>query len=205
MKKFLKGKFATVLIIVTTVLLAGLAVFTAFRLYKLRQEAVAPTAPTSKPAAQTTCVEQCPDSRGYLLNCSPPDGPESDGTPVESICNSAGRVEWCGGRQYCCPSAGGAWTTDMSACETAESKACEELAFTLGSPTSSPTSSPTASPTTTATATSSPTASPTTTATATSSPTGTSTSLPEAGTSASTIAGLSVGIILLILSLALAL
>ncbi len=32
------------------------------------------------------------------------------------LCDQAGRKETCGGRPYCCPSAGGQWTTDMTAC-----------------------------------------------------------------------------------------
>ncbi|HOY61377.1 MAG TPA: hypothetical protein PK045_02630, partial [Candidatus Woesebacteria bacterium] len=36
----------------------------------------------------------------------------------EQSCNSAGRTESCGGKNYCCPSTGGAWTTDMSKCPT---------------------------------------------------------------------------------------
>jgi hypothetical protein len=65
--------------------------------------------------AQTSCVEQCPGSDKVLRNCTPP---ESDGSPAESNCNLAGRVEPCGGRQFCCPVAGGNWTTNMSACAT---------------------------------------------------------------------------------------
>lgn len=64
---------------------------------------------------EETCNEQCPSGDGVLRSCSPP---EADGTPQESICNVAGRVESCGGRQYCCPSPGGRWTTDMSSCNT---------------------------------------------------------------------------------------
>lgn len=48
----MKNKIATIGIIIATLILAGVAVFTAVRLYQLRQEAVAPTAPTSKPKAQ---------------------------------------------------------------------------------------------------------------------------------------------------------
>lgn len=51
-----KSKIGTVLIILATLILAGVAIFTAIRLYQLRQVAVAPTAPTSKPkAAGETC------------------------------------------------------------------------------------------------------------------------------------------------------
>ncbi len=59
------------------------------------------------------CNEQCPGTDGVLRNCTPP---ESDGTSQDSLCNSRGRVETCGASQYCCPSAGGRWTTDLSAC-----------------------------------------------------------------------------------------
>jgi hypothetical protein len=62
-----------------------------------------------------TCVEQCPAGDGVLRSCSPP---EADGTPQESICNVAKRVESCGGRDYCCPAPGAQWTTDMRLCET---------------------------------------------------------------------------------------
>lgn len=52
MKSFFKNKIVTVLILIATLVLAGIAIFTAIRLYQLRQQAVAPTAPTSKPQAQ---------------------------------------------------------------------------------------------------------------------------------------------------------
>lgn len=34
----------------------------------------------------------------------------------EQLCNQAGRTDVCGGTNYCCPTAGGSWTTDMTAC-----------------------------------------------------------------------------------------
>jgi hypothetical protein len=36
----------------------------------------------------------------------------------EQTCDTAGRTETCGGTQYCCPTAGGSYTTDMSKCAT---------------------------------------------------------------------------------------
>ena len=54
-----KKKIITIVIVLATILLAGVAVFTAIRLYQLRQESVAPTAPTSKPAAATEDIEKC--------------------------------------------------------------------------------------------------------------------------------------------------
>ncbi len=56
MKNFLKSKIATIGILIATLILAGVAVFTAIRLYQLRQEAVAPNVPSSKPKAAATPV-----------------------------------------------------------------------------------------------------------------------------------------------------
>lgn len=47
------SKIGTILIIVATVILAGIAIFTAYRLYELRQQSVAPNAPSSNPKADT--------------------------------------------------------------------------------------------------------------------------------------------------------
>jgi hypothetical protein len=97
--------------------------------------------------ASTICTEACPRSGrpDLLSDCHPP---QTDGSPDDKLCNLAGRVDTCGAAQtkYCCPSAGGAWTTNMSACAT-------------------PT--PTATATATATATGTGTATPTATATST--------------------------------------
>ena len=114
MKDFFKSKFGTILVLLATVVLAGIAIFTAYRLYKLRQEAIAPNAPTSEPAA-ATCTEQCPGSDGILRNCHPKD---SDGTSKDSICNSGanGRVERCGSTyDYCCNES---WKKISTACKS---------------------------------------------------------------------------------------
>jgi hypothetical protein len=52
MKNIFKGKAGTVIILIFTVVLAGIAIFTAVRLYQLRQQAVAPNVPSSIPHAQ---------------------------------------------------------------------------------------------------------------------------------------------------------
>ena len=54
-----KKKIVTIVIVLATILLAGVAIFTAVRLYQLRQQPVAPTAPTSEPAASVLDVESC--------------------------------------------------------------------------------------------------------------------------------------------------
>lgn len=51
MKNLFKGKLGTVLILLATLVLAGVAVFTAIRLYDLRNQSVAPNAPSSVPHA----------------------------------------------------------------------------------------------------------------------------------------------------------
>jgi len=45
---FLKGKVVTALIVIATVILAGVAIFTALRLYQLRKESVSLTSPESQ-------------------------------------------------------------------------------------------------------------------------------------------------------------
>ncbi|MEK7168744.1 MAG: hypothetical protein AAB778_01915 [Patescibacteria group bacterium] len=47
-----KNKFTVIGIVLTTVILAGVAIFTAIRLYQTRNQAVAPNAPSSRPNAQ---------------------------------------------------------------------------------------------------------------------------------------------------------
>jgi hypothetical protein len=54
MKNITKGKFGTAIILFFTVILAGVAIFTAFRLYQLRSQPVAPNVPSSIPKAQVT-------------------------------------------------------------------------------------------------------------------------------------------------------
>jgi len=54
-----KKRIVTILIVIATVILAGVAVFTAIRLYQLRNQPVAPTAPTSEPAAAAPVTEAC--------------------------------------------------------------------------------------------------------------------------------------------------
>lgn len=70
-------------------------------------------------AASSMCpgAEACPNAKqpNLLQSCHPADG---DGTTTDSLCNQAGRVETCGPATtpYCCPVAGGNWTTDMTKC-----------------------------------------------------------------------------------------
>lgn len=73
-----KKKIVTVLIVIATVILAGVAVFTAIRLYQLRQEAVAPTAPT-EPEAAAPVTEEC-TQLAFTIGEEPTPTPTPTGT-----------------------------------------------------------------------------------------------------------------------------
>jgi len=145
---------------------------------------------------------QCPDAESctgnHLFNCTPP---ESDGSPDESLCNSAGRIASCGGQEYCCPSAGGVWTLNMAAC-------------TVATPSPSPTVTPSPSPTATAAATATPGATATGAATATPAPTAASSAptaqttplpIPDTGVNWPTMFGIGAGATAIIIAILLAL
>jgi hypothetical protein len=58
MKDFFKGKFITILVVAATVILAGVAIFTAVRLYQLRNQSVSPATP-ERPSASTVTSIAC--------------------------------------------------------------------------------------------------------------------------------------------------
>jgi hypothetical protein len=64
MKDSLKNKAVTISILLITILLAGVAVFTAIRLYQLRQAAVAPNAPSQPLACHCDSVTVTPNEDG---------------------------------------------------------------------------------------------------------------------------------------------
>ena len=97
------------------ILMALVVVGAVYISYRLSTgQGIVPTAPGSIPRA-AGCKEECPGSDGVLRNCTPP---EADGSSEDSICTYAGRVAACGGTDFCCPSAGGKWTKDMTKCPT---------------------------------------------------------------------------------------
>ena len=181
----MKNKFATIGIIIATLILAGVAVFTAVRLYQLRQEVVAPTAPTSKPRAQevpTACT-----SLAFTLGQTPTPTPTGTATPtvtptptptitptgVPNTCNgTCGSNSNCESGLFCYQG-----FCRNTSCPTQTSCNC------------SGTSTPTSTPRLTITPT----------------PTGTQASLPDAGTSLPTIFGIGLGALLLIGAIFLAL
>jgi len=80
MKNFLKSKIVTIGILIATLVLAGVAVFTAIRLYQLRQEAVAPNVPSSKPKAAE--LGSCQTLAFTLGTGTPTPTPTGSSTPT---------------------------------------------------------------------------------------------------------------------------
>src|SRR3972149_4025862 len=78
MKDFLKNKLVTALIVIGTVILAGVAIFTAIRLYQLRTRPVAPTAPESTPAASEEEEPQACQQLAFTLTL-----PSNTPTPTQ--------------------------------------------------------------------------------------------------------------------------
>lgn len=77
MKDSFRSKFFTILTVTITVVLAGVAIFTAVRLYQLRQESVSPASPESEPAAW--------DCKNYTFSLS--------AVGVVSVSNNSSRSE----------------------------------------------------------------------------------------------------------------
>lgn len=95
MKDFLKNKIVTVLILVATIILAGVAIFTAIRLYQLRQEAVAPTAPESKPKA--AAPQACETLVFTLSTSTSSPSPSASATVSPTSTPTQGEPNSCGG------------------------------------------------------------------------------------------------------------
>ena len=161
---------------------------------------------------KASCTAACPDSKGNLINCY--QTADTDGE--ESLCNSAGRVEVCGStasnaRQYCCPSAGAAWTTNLTLCSVAATPTTTPTATATVTATATATTTATATSTSTVKASATPTATTTSTTKATSTPTSassvqaTTAPIPVTGASWPTIVGGGFGLIMVLVSLGLAL
>jgi hypothetical protein len=96
----MKNKYTTIGVIVTTILLAGIAIFTAFKLYQSRNTAISPNAPSSKPAAAgITCggIGQiaCPSGEQCIYSNGTTRPPFAD---ASGTCTSSGTTSLtCGG------------------------------------------------------------------------------------------------------------
>lgn len=223
MKNFFKNKIVTGLVIVATVILAGVAIFTALRLYQLREESISPSSPESEPFAWD-CSKYVfsVNSNGLVgvRNDSFRNEPAQNarvyinGSLVDTLSVPAlpkGQSANIGNVQV--PDGGFSWrvvgTVDCENSGTT-AKACTSLAFTLTENTSTPTptgelsSTPTSTltPTGTVTPTQSPTVTPTG-STSTPTPTGENTSTPtptdsgsvssDTGTGGSTLPNAGIG------------
>lgn len=98
------GKVGTILIIIATVILAGVAIFTAFRLYQLRETTVAPNAPSSNPKALTPLVGCSLSFTISTITPSPTSTPSATPTATGSSTpsptptpTSSGEPNSCGG------------------------------------------------------------------------------------------------------------
>jgi hypothetical protein len=83
------SKLGTALIITATVILAGVAIFTAFRLYQLRQQAVAPNAPSSNPKADTITPTNNCNLTFTLSTGTPTATPTGSSTPTATPTGSS--------------------------------------------------------------------------------------------------------------------
>lgn len=73
MRDFFKNKLVTIIVVIATVVLAGIAIFTAVRLYQLRQESISPARPESAPEAATSNYESCSAFTFKLSETPPPE------------------------------------------------------------------------------------------------------------------------------------
>ena len=81
----MKNKLVTGLVAAATIILAGVAIFTAIRLYQLRQEPVAPTVPESKPKATgvpKACTQLSFTIAGPTATPTPTSTPKPSPTPT---------------------------------------------------------------------------------------------------------------------------
>lgn len=176
MKDYLKGKTVTLIIVIAVIILAGIAIFTATRLFQLRNESVSPAAPESTPGAQTV-PDVVPSTCQLSFSLTVSAAACYESCTTSSDCPSGLECQDVAGQNLCV----------NPLCSEESSCVCE---------TSTPTPSPTTTPVPTGTSTpvpatgSSPTPAP---------------ELPEAGTISPTLIGMGLGILVLLFSMALAL
>jgi hypothetical protein len=79
MKDLFKGKIATILVVIATLVLAGVAIFTAVRLYQLRQQSISPTGPERSSASEG--AKSC-KTLTFTLTEDSPTPTTTSGTPT---------------------------------------------------------------------------------------------------------------------------
>jgi hypothetical protein len=180
MQNIMKNKLVTSLIVVATVILAAVAVFTALRLYQLRSESISPTGPEESKAwdcskytfnvndsgevtvSNNSSRSEPPQQANVYINeqlvatFDVPALPEGQSATLGQLSVPGGTFNWRVAGTVDCVSAGSSGQA---------LKACTSLAFNFTEPSATPTNTPT--PTATATPTGSPTNTPTGTITIT--------------------------------------
>ncbi|EKE06360.1 MAG: hypothetical protein ACD_19C00016G0033 [uncultured bacterium] len=164
----MKNKYTTIGIVLTTILLAGVAIFTAIRLYQTKDTAVAPNVPSSKPAAQEANV--C--SLSFTVG----------GTPLScnSDCDPDGNEGQCGQGLLCLNVGTGETGSKCRKPQCSSSASCVCATVTA---TATATATSTTRATATATSTSQATATATSTSTSNATATATATSNPQCNNS----------------------
>ena len=194
MKDFAKEKLPTITIVIFTVILAGIAVFTAYRLYKLRREPIAPTAPEESLAWDCSKYNFSVSGSGVVTvqnNSSRSEPPQKaiikiNGSQVAEFdvpALSIGQSATLG--TVSVPTSTFSWqvigTKDcQNSGQASPVVSCKQLTFNIETPeeTPTPTKTITPSPTNTPTPTKTGTPTPTLTGTLTPTPTGTPTNTP---------------------------
>jgi hypothetical protein len=200
MKEFLKKNWSLLLVGLITVVLASVALLTAWKLYQAGREPVAPTAPPSVPKAQEEPTATPVPEEPCVLEFEVPTLTPTPSIPVPECWDEC--TDECSGDLVC---------QDVSGTKRCVNESCpeeEDCECPGATPTPTPTPGPTATPTPTPTPglTSTPTpTSPPPPPGVTLTPTPTPVELPSAGISLPTIGVLLGGILLVALSAILAL
>lgn len=185
----IRKNLTTLLIVLATVVLAGVAIYTAIRLYQTRQGSIAPTAPTSKPAAATLAPSAAAACQTLAFTLTAPTGsPTATPTATASPTASPTPVPQCGtacSTNSDCPSS---MVCYVGACRNPSCTTSTNCVCATTTPTPTPTVTPTQSPIALASVTPTPTAKP---------------ALPTAGSITPTVLGIGGGLILLLTGIAL--
>lgn len=150
-------------------------------------------------ALQCPAAEACPVAGEPALLKSCYSATTGD-APQEISCSTIANVKTtalCGGKTYCCPSLGAAWTTDVSLCASPVPTATATTSPT-DLPTPTGTGLGTALPTSTATASATATATAASDSESTGSAIKTSVPIPVTGTNWPTVVGAGIGILVII-------
>ncbi|WKZ25306.1 MAG: hypothetical protein QY322_02850 [bacterium] len=196
----MKNKFTMIGIVLTTLILAGVAIFTALRLYETRDTAVAPNVPSSRPAAQVQPTEQASSCNLSFTIQTSTATPTATGSATPTATGSATPTATATATSTATATATASPVPLCNSSCTSNTQCPSGLMCYIPSGATAGNCRNTQCLSSTNCVCSTVTASPSTTATTSSEPT-----LPEVGTTWPTILGTAVGILILIGSLLLAL